>query len=61
MSGLCGNFDMVTVNDMTTAGHMEVSNAQAFGDSWAVGQVRHLSQEERDIDTLQKQNSYLLF
>ncbi|KAI2653362.1 Otogelin-like protein [Labeo rohita] len=23
MSGLCGNFDMVTVNDMTTAGHME--------------------------------------
>ncbi|XP_059362862.1 otogelin-like protein [Carassius carassius] len=38
MSGLCGNFDMVTVNDMTTAGHMEVSNAQAFGDSWAVGQ-----------------------
>lgn len=52
---------MVTVNDMTTAGHMEVSNAQAFGDSWAVGQVRHLSQEEREIDTLQKQNSYLLF
>uniref|UniRef100_A0A8B9GWV8 Otogelin-like n=1 Tax=Astyanax mexicanus TaxID=7994 RepID=A0A8B9GWV8_ASTMX len=38
-SGMCGNFDMVTVNDMTTAGHMEVSNAQAFGDSWALGQV----------------------
>nr|XP_055029604.1 otogelin-like protein isoform X1 [Misgurnus anguillicaudatus] len=38
LSGLCGNFDTVTVNDMTTAGHMEVSNAQAFGDSWAVGQ-----------------------
>ncbi|XP_046719768.1 otogelin-like protein isoform X1 [Silurus meridionalis] len=37
-SGLCGNFDMVTVNDMTTAGHMEVSNAQAFGNSWALGQ-----------------------
>ncbi|XP_035381341.1 otogelin-like protein [Electrophorus electricus] len=37
-SGMCGNFDMVTVNDMTTAGHMEVSNAQAFGDSWALGQ-----------------------
>ncbi|KAK3549020.1 hypothetical protein QTP70_025092 [Hemibagrus guttatus] len=38
-SGMCGNFDMVTVNDMTTAGHMEVSNAQAFGNSWALGQV----------------------
>ncbi|KAF5892797.1 otogelin-like protein, partial [Clarias magur] len=37
-SGMCGNFDMVTVNDMTTAGHMEVSNAQAFGNSWALGQ-----------------------
>ena len=40
LSGLCGNFDMETVNDMTTAGHMEVSNPQAFGDSWALGQVR---------------------
>ncbi|XP_041966488.1 otogelin-like protein isoform X2 [Alosa sapidissima] len=38
LSGLCGNFDMETVNDMTTAGHMEVSNPQAFGDSWALGQ-----------------------
>ncbi|TSL75303.1 Otogelin-like protein [Bagarius yarrelli] len=37
-SGMCGNFDMVTVNDMTTAGHIEVSNPQAFGNSWALGQ-----------------------
>ncbi|CAB1313742.1 unnamed protein product, partial [Coregonus sp. 'balchen'] len=28
----------VTVNDMTTSSHMEVSNAQGFGDSWALGQ-----------------------
>ncbi|CDR00350.1 unnamed protein product [Oncorhynchus mykiss] len=39
LSGLCGNFDSVTVNDMTTSSHMEVSNAQGFGDSWALGQV----------------------
>nr|XP_023996553.1 otogelin-like protein [Salvelinus alpinus] len=38
LSGLCGNFDSVTVNDMTTSSHMEVSNAQGFGDSWALGQ-----------------------
>uniref|UniRef100_A0A665VLS6 Otogelin-like n=1 Tax=Echeneis naucrates TaxID=173247 RepID=A0A665VLS6_ECHNA len=38
LSGLCGNFDSVTVNDMTTSSHMEVSNAQTFGDSWALGQ-----------------------
>lgn len=41
---MCGNFDMVTVNDMTTAGHMEVSNAQAFGNSWALGQVCECNQ-----------------
>lgn len=39
LSGLCGNFDSVTVNDMTTSSHMEVNNAQTFGDSWALGQV----------------------
>uniref|UniRef100_A0A8C9TD73 Otogelin like n=1 Tax=Scleropages formosus TaxID=113540 RepID=A0A8C9TD73_SCLFO len=38
LTGMCGNFDMVTINDMTTSSHMEVSNAQAFGDSWALGQ-----------------------
>ncbi|XP_048463872.1 otogelin-like protein [Rhincodon typus] len=39
MTGLCGNFDKHTANDMTTSNNMEVSNAQAFGDSWALGQV----------------------
>ncbi|XP_067090348.1 otogelin-like protein, partial [Osmerus mordax] len=38
LNGLCGNFDSVTVNDMTTSSHMEVNNAQSFGDSWALGQ-----------------------
>ncbi|XP_056138191.1 otogelin-like protein [Lampris incognitus] len=38
LSGLCGNFDSVTVNDMTTSSHMEVNNAQSFGNSWALGQ-----------------------
>uniref|UniRef100_G3PIA3 Otogelin-like n=1 Tax=Gasterosteus aculeatus aculeatus TaxID=481459 RepID=G3PIA3_GASAC len=38
LSGLCGNFDSVTVNDMTTSSQMEVNNAQTFGDSWALGQ-----------------------
>lgn len=42
LSGLCGNFDSVTVNDMTTSSHMEVNNAQTFGDSWALGQVSDL-------------------
>ncbi|MGH0145636.1 UNVERIFIED_CONTAM: hypothetical protein FKN15_009304 [Acipenser sinensis] len=39
LTGMCGNFDKNTVNDMTTASNMEVSNAQALGDSWALGQV----------------------
>uniref|UniRef100_A0A3B3Y533 VWFD domain-containing protein n=1 Tax=Poecilia mexicana TaxID=48701 RepID=A0A3B3Y533_9TELE len=38
LSGLCGNFDSVTVNDMTTSSHMEVNNAQTFGNSWSLGQ-----------------------
>ncbi|XP_077424251.1 otogelin-like protein isoform X1 [Vanacampus margaritifer] len=40
LNGLCGNFDGVTVNDMTTFSHMEVNNAQTFGDSWALGQCQ---------------------
>lgn len=40
LTGMCGNFDKNTVNDMTTASNMEVSNAQALGDSWALGQVQ---------------------
>uniref|UniRef100_A0A8C1LYF2 Otogelin-like n=1 Tax=Cyprinus carpio TaxID=7962 RepID=A0A8C1LYF2_CYPCA len=67
MSGLCGNFDMVTVNDMTTAGHMEVSNAQAFGDSWAVGQcesdfvVRRLCEGDLSRQPYAKRECGLLY
>ncbi|XP_073940124.1 otogelin-like protein isoform X9 [Castor canadensis] len=38
LSGLCGNFDKCTSNDMTTSNNLEVRNAQVFGDSWALGQ-----------------------
>uniref|UniRef100_A0A671KKB5 Otogelin-like protein n=1 Tax=Sinocyclocheilus anshuiensis TaxID=1608454 RepID=A0A671KKB5_9TELE len=67
MSGLCGNFDMVTVNDMTTAGHMEVSNTQAFGDSWAVGQcesdfvVRRLCEGDLSRQPYAKRECGLLY
>ncbi|XP_077453342.1 otogelin-like protein isoform X3 [Stigmatopora argus] len=40
LGGLCGNFDSVTINDMTTSNNMEVNNAQTFGDSWALGQCQ---------------------
>ncbi|MBZ3881922.1 Otogelin-like protein [Sciurus carolinensis] len=39
LSGLCGNFDKCTSNDMTTSNNLEVRNAQVFGDSWALGQI----------------------
>ncbi|XP_026107197.1 LOW QUALITY PROTEIN: otogelin-like protein, partial [Carassius auratus] len=67
MSGLCGNFDMVTVNDMTTAGHMEVSNAQVLGDSWAVGQcesdfvVRRLCEGDLSRQPYAKRECGLLY
>ncbi|XP_051885648.1 otogelin-like [Pristis pectinata] len=34
LSGLCGNFDMKTVNEMWTPDHMEAPNPQEFGNSW---------------------------
>ncbi|XP_043944002.1 otogelin-like protein [Protopterus annectens] len=37
VTGLCGNFDNYTSNDMTTYNNMEVRNAQVFGDSWTSG------------------------
>ncbi|KAH0616709.1 hypothetical protein JD844_028040 [Phrynosoma platyrhinos] len=38
LSGLCGNFDKYTSNDLTTSNNMEIKNAQLFGESWAIGQ-----------------------
>ncbi|XP_062919170.1 otogelin-like protein [Mobula hypostoma] len=34
LSGLCGNFDMKTVNEMVTPDFMEAPNPQEFGNSW---------------------------
>ncbi|XP_067901966.1 otogelin-like [Heterodontus francisci] len=34
LSGLCGNFDMKTANEMRTPDHMESPNPQEFGNSW---------------------------
>ncbi|XP_061495635.1 otogelin-like protein [Rhineura floridana] len=38
LAGLCGNFDKLTSNDLTTSNNMEVRNAQVFGESWAIGE-----------------------
>ncbi|XP_042323917.1 LOW QUALITY PROTEIN: otogelin-like protein [Sceloporus undulatus] len=38
LSGLCGNFDKYTSNDLITSNNMEIKNAQIFGESWAIGQ-----------------------
>ncbi|XP_067849686.1 otogelin [Heptranchias perlo] len=35
LSGLCGNFDMKTANEMRTPDHMESPNPQEFGNSWS--------------------------
>lgn len=43
LTGLCGNFDKYTSNDLTTSNNMEVRNAQVFGDSWVLGQVSPMS------------------
>lgn len=45
LAGLCGNFDKYTSNDLTTSNNMEVRNAQVFGDSWVLGQVSPMSNE----------------
>ncbi|GCB70676.1 hypothetical protein scyTo_0008637 [Scyliorhinus torazame] len=34
LSGLCGNFDMKTANEMRTPDHIESPNPQEFGNSW---------------------------
>uniref|UniRef100_A0A8C6RKH3 Otogelin n=1 Tax=Nannospalax galili TaxID=1026970 RepID=A0A8C6RKH3_NANGA len=36
LAGLCGNFDLKTVNEMWTPENLELTNPQEFGSSWAV-------------------------
>ncbi|XP_075403820.1 otogelin [Tenrec ecaudatus] len=35
LTGLCGNFDLKTVNEMRTPENLELTNPQEFGSSWA--------------------------
>ncbi|NWS52470.1 OTOG protein, partial [Chunga burmeisteri] len=34
LTGLCGNFDLKTVNELRTPDNFELSNSQEFGNSW---------------------------
>ncbi|XP_075044607.1 otogelin [Mixophyes fleayi] len=38
LSGLCGNFDLKTVNEMRSPDNFELTNPQEFGSSWAAVQ-----------------------
>ncbi|KAM9301713.1 otogelin [Gastrophryne carolinensis] len=38
LSGLCGNFDLKTINEMRTPENLEVLNPQEFGSSWAANE-----------------------
>ncbi|XP_077177718.1 otogelin isoform X2 [Paroedura picta] len=38
LTGLCGNFDSKTVNEMRTPENFELTNAQEFGSSWAAAE-----------------------
>nr|XP_033784676.1 otogelin [Geotrypetes seraphini] len=35
LRGLCGNFDLKTINEMRTPENFELTNSQEFGNSWA--------------------------
>uniref|UniRef100_A0A8D0Y9P7 Otogelin n=1 Tax=Sus scrofa TaxID=9823 RepID=A0A8D0Y9P7_PIG len=35
LTGLCGNFDLKTINEMRTPENLELTNPQEFGGSWA--------------------------
>ena len=42
LAGLCGNFDLKTVNEMRTPENLELTNPQEFGGSWAAVEVKPL-------------------
>ncbi|KFO77774.1 Otogelin-like, partial [Cuculus canorus] len=58
LSGLCGNFDKYTSNDLTTSNNMEVRNAQVFGDSWVLGQCKSPNETLRPCEVHQKTFPY---
>lgn len=39
MTGLCGNFDLKTVNELRTPDNFELTNSQEFGNSWTAVEV----------------------
>ncbi|XP_069620534.1 otogelin-like protein [Ranitomeya imitator] len=58
LSGLCGNFDKFTSNDLTTSNNMEVRNAQVFGDSWTIGQCKSSNETMRPCEVHQSKFPY---
>ncbi|XP_063303217.1 otogelin-like protein [Pelobates fuscus] len=58
LSGLCGNFDKYTSNDLTTSNNMEVRNAQVFGDSWTIGQCKSFNDTIRPCEVHQNKFPY---
>ncbi|KFV10608.1 Otogelin-like, partial [Tauraco erythrolophus] len=58
LSGLCGNFDKYTSNDLTTSNNMEVRNAQVFGDSWVLGQCKSPNETLRPCEVHQSKFPY---
>lgn len=39
LTGLCGNFDLKTVNELRTPDNFEFTNSQEFGNSWTAVEV----------------------
>lgn len=39
LSGLCGNFDLKTVNEMRTPDNIDSPTPQEFGNSWTATEV----------------------
>lgn len=39
MTGLCGNFDLKTINELRTPDNFELTNSQEFGNSWTAVEV----------------------
>ncbi|XP_053319637.1 otogelin-like protein [Spea bombifrons] len=58
LSGLCGNFDKYTSNDLTTSNNLEVRNAQVFGDSWTIGQCKSFNETVRPCEVHQSKFPY---
>ncbi|XP_069485429.1 otogelin-like protein [Ambystoma mexicanum] len=58
LSGLCGNFDKYTSNDLTTSSNMEVRSAQVFGESWTIGQCRSPNETVRPCEAHQGKFPY---